>query len=187
MIDKLNRTWQADLVARYPALFNQEINGRVLAPGFPCVGDGWRDLVQRAIERIAAAVSEAPDCLRITQIKEKFAAIRIYWWGGPGFTDVMAAAVEEAIELAEARSACTCEQCGEPGRLYQIAGWYKTACDVHGEGTPVASRRPNLGNPRITRRLIDGNVVVRARRYIRATDAFEEVDPSTHNLKPEED
>ena len=26
MIDRLNRTWQSRLVARYPALFNQDIN-----------------------------------------------------------------------------------------------------------------------------------------------------------------
>jgi hypothetical protein len=43
-----NRTWQTDLVARYPNLFNVEIDGQTLAPGYPMVGDGWRDLVQRA-------------------------------------------------------------------------------------------------------------------------------------------
>src|ERR1700756_1687587 len=103
MSGNTNPTWQANLVARYPQLFNQEFDGRVVAPGFPSVGDGWQELVQRAVERIAAAISAAPDSLRITRIKEKFGTLRLYTWPGPGFTDAMDAAVEEAIKLAEAR------------------------------------------------------------------------------------
>ena len=82
-------------------------------------GDGRRrqDLVERAIERIAAAVSGAPGCLKIVQIKEKLATIRIYWSAGAGFTDAMRDAVKEAIDLEEARSTCPREACGEPGRL----------------------------------------------------------------------
>jgi hypothetical protein len=174
--------WQTDLVARYPALFNQEFNGRVTAPGFPSVGDGWRDLVETAIGRIATAVAAVPNgSLKIGQIKEKFATLRVYLDGRKGLPETTNAAIDEAIELAEARSACTCEQCGEQGRLYKISGWYKTACDAHGEGNPVP-QRPGLENLHITRRLVDGKRVVRARRYIRATDSFEEVDPSTLNL-----
>jgi hypothetical protein len=74
-----NPTWQAQLVARYPALFNQEINGRVTAPGFPSVGDGWRDLVETAIGRIATAVAAVSGgSLKIGQIKEKFGTLRVY-------------------------------------------------------------------------------------------------------------
>jgi hypothetical protein len=181
-----NRSWQADLVARYPNLFNTEIHGQIRRPGWPEVGDGWQDLVQRAVERIDAAVTAAPDSLRITQIKEKFATIRIYWFSGPGFTNAMDAAVEEAIELAEARSACTCEQCGEPGRLFKSGGWFLTACDTHGKGNPVTNHRPEDENVHVTERVVDGKHVVRARRYIRATDSFEEVDPTTLNLDEED-
>jgi len=182
-----NRTWQDDLVARYPNLFDSEIHGQIRRPGSPEVGgDGWQDLVQRAVERIAAAVSAAPDSLRITQIKEKFATIRIYWWAGPGFTDAMRDAVNEIVDLAEARSACTCQQCGEPGRLFKHGGWYKTACDVHGKGERVTNHRPQDENVHVTWRIIGATRTVRARRYIRDTDSFEDVDPSTLDLGEED-
>jgi hypothetical protein len=112
---------QAQLVGRHLRLFNREFNGRVVAPGLPSVGDGWQELVQRAVERIAAAVSAEPNSLLITQIKEKFGTLRLSTWPGPGFTDAIDAAVEEAIKLAEARFACTCEQWGAPGWSYTHA------------------------------------------------------------------
>jgi hypothetical protein len=172
-------TWQSQLVARYPALFNQEIHGRVIAPGYPSVGDGWRDLVETAVGRIATAVAAAPQgSLKLGQIKEKFATLRIYLDRRRALSDQTNAAIDEAIELAEARSACTCETCGAEGRLFKSGGWFVTACDAHGKGKPV-SKHSGVENLHITHRLVDGKRVVRARRYIRATDSFEEVDPST--------
>jgi hypothetical protein len=178
------QTWQAALLARYPALFNQEINGRIITQGYPSVDDGWRDLVETAIGRIAGAAAVAPSgSLRIGQIKEKFATLRVYLDSRTGFTGTTNAAIDEAICLAEARSACTCETCGEPGRLFKFGGWYKTACDEHGSKGKSVPERPGLENAHITWRYVDGKRAVRARRYIRATDSFEEVDPSTLNLK----
>jgi hypothetical protein len=43
------RTWQADLVARYPHFFNLTENGQTSTPGWPTVGDGWRELVETAV------------------------------------------------------------------------------------------------------------------------------------------
>jgi hypothetical protein len=98
-------------------LFNQEINGRVMAPGYPNTGDGWRDLVETAIGRIAAAVAAAPSrSVGITQITEKFGALRLYWHGRNNLPETTCAAVAEAVHLAEARSACTCETYGADGR-----------------------------------------------------------------------
>ena len=75
-----NRTWQSDLVARHPALFNLTEHGRTSTPGWPTVGDGWRELVETAVGRIAKAVAAAPaGSLRIVQVKEKFAGLRLYW------------------------------------------------------------------------------------------------------------
>jgi hypothetical protein len=110
----------------------------------------------------------------VVQIKEKFATIRIYWWPGPGLTDAMRDGVEEAIELAKARSACTCETCGQPGRLFKLSGWFMTACDEHGKGEHVAERR-DLENVHVVYRIVDGEPVPRARRYIRAIDSFVDV------------
>jgi hypothetical protein len=55
--NQLSAIWQADLIVRYPNLFDQKINRRVAAPFYPSVGDGWSDLVETAIIRITTAVT----------------------------------------------------------------------------------------------------------------------------------
>ena len=177
-------TWQADLVARHPALFDQEINGRVTAPGFPSVGDGWRDLVETAIGRMATAVARAPGgVLKIGQIKQKFGTLRLYLDKCDGFPETTRAAIEEAISLAEARSACTCETCSAEGRLYDKGGYLFTACGQHAEGKAVEVR-PGRENVHIVRALKDGKLsIVTCRRYVRETDCFVDVTPGELGLK----
>jgi hypothetical protein len=178
-------TWQAQLVARYPDLFNQEIHGRVIAPGYPSVGDGWRDLVETAIGRIATAVAAVPGgSVKIGQIKQKFGTLRVYLHNSLSLPDSVNEMIEEVIELAEARSACTCETCGNEGRLFKGGGQLHTACDIHGKGNPVP-QKPGLMNLHVTRRIVGGKHVIRTQRYVRATDTFEDVDPSTLNLGEE--
>ena len=59
---------------RYPQLFEKG--------GFPTVGDGWQDLLERALKRFAAAVAREPaGSFQIVQIKEKFATLRLYFHG----------------------------------------------------------------------------------------------------------
>jgi hypothetical protein len=178
-----NRTWQSDLIARHPALFTITENGQTSTPGWPTVGDGWRELVETAVGRIADAVASAPaGSLRIVQIKEKFAGLRLYWQSA-GLSDEIKNAVEEAIYLAEARSACTCEQCGEPGRLYKSGGWFLTACDEHARGE-VVEVRPGRENIHIVRTLKDGKLsIVSCRRYVRESDSFVDVSPSDLGIK----
>jgi hypothetical protein len=174
-----NRTWQAELVDRYPGLFIEAFNGRVTTPGYPTCGDGWRDLVETAIGR--SAVAAAPTgSVPIGQIKEKFATLRVYPDSRSGLPESISTAVDEAIELAEARSACTC---GTPGRLFKSGGWFLTACDKHCKGKPVRER-PGFENLHITRQLVDGKRAIRA-TVIRETDTFEQVDPSTLKLDEE--
>ena len=77
--------------------------------------DGCIDADVRVIGlRHECAVTMAAEGFALATGRAGVAAVT----AGPGFTNAMDAAVEEAIELAEARSACTCEQCGEPGRLF---------------------------------------------------------------------
>jgi hypothetical protein len=178
-----NPTWQAQLVARFPALFSQETNGRVSAPGFPSVGDGWRELVETAISRIAIAVAAVPGgSLKIGQIKEKFGTLRLYLDKREGLPEATCAAIDEAICLAEARSACTCETCGAEGRLYDKGGYMFTACDEHAQGKAVEVR-PGRENVHIVRTLQNGQLsIVTCRRYIRDTDSFVDVTPGEIGL-----
>jgi hypothetical protein len=83
-----------------------------------------------------------------------------------------AAKVQEAIDLAEARSYCTCEICGAEGRLHDDGGWYTTRCDRHAAGEPI---EPKPGEPdlHIQYSMVAGKMrVIRCRRYDRERDEF---------------
>jgi hypothetical protein len=128
------RDWRIELMEAHPNLFHPSQAHPERVNGYPACGDGWRDLLERACDRIESALAEG-GAFNVFQIKEKFGTLRFYWDGE--VSPETRSRTDEAIALAEARSACTCETCGEPGRLYQIAGWYKTACNAHADVEPV--------------------------------------------------
>jgi hypothetical protein len=175
------RDWRDELVEAHPRLFHAPAGTPAAAQGYPECGDGWRDLLERACAKIEAALADE-DTYRALEIKEKYAILRFCWEGA--LSKQAEAKVEEAVELAKARSACTCEQCGAPGRLFERGDWLMTACSEHGKGKPVVGRR-DLENVHVMYRIVDGKPAPRARRYIRETDSFEEVDPSTLDLGEE--
>jgi len=148
--------WKDALTKKYAHMF--------AAGGYPAVGGGWRDLVERCLFRIEWARGDG--VVRIHQIKEKFGGIRIYA-GGKNAGD---AGVCEAIDLAEMRSLCTCEDCGDEGRLYDRAGWYLTRCMRHAQGQPVVQKYPRL---RVVTSWGDGGKrVTTCRSYDRELDVF---------------
>lgn len=112
--------WRTELVEAYPDLFHPPVGDSGAARGSPECGEGWRDLLERAFARIWAAVQADGGSLKVAQIKEKYGTLRLYWQGS--LSPEASAQVAEAIDLAEARSACTCELCGENGRLYGRTG-----------------------------------------------------------------
>jgi hypothetical protein len=100
-------------------------------------------------------------------------------------SDEVEAKVKEAIDLAEARSACTCEQCGEEGCLYRAGGVPMTRCTAHAKGQLVEVK-PCLQNLHLVQRTVQGGAkVISCCRYDRATDAF--IDVSPHSLGIEEE
>lgn len=153
-------TWKDDLVHRCQHLFGPG--------GHPTVGDGWRDLLERALARIEAA--RGSGSVEIVQIKKKFGTLRLYW-GGKNISKSALARIEEAIALAEARSACTCEECGAEGRLYDRSGWYLTRCPLHASGDAVEAR-PGWSNLRVVTKYSAKTRVTSARRYDRERDMF---------------
>lgn len=170
------RTWREDLIQAYPDIFHPTADNPGVAQASPECGEGWRDLLERACVRIRAAVQAGGGSFKATQIKEKFGTLRFYW-DGP-LSPEAAARVDDAIDLAEARSACTCETCGAPGRLFADRGWLATACDLHAVGKPVPVR-PGRDNLLVVSGMKDGKLrVVSCRRYDRETDSFTDVDPS---------
>jgi hypothetical protein len=175
------RDWRADLVTTYADLFHP-VGDSPSAQGWPCVGDGWRDLLERACARIRTAVRTHGGSFRASQIKEKYSSLRFYWDGS--LSSEAAALVEEAIDLAEARSACTCEVCGEPGRLYG-PGWLVTRCEQHAEGRVPKEIEPHLQNVFIEERIMGDRQGIRCRRYMRETDSFVDVDPASLGIEEE--
>ncbi|MEW6645118.1 MAG: hypothetical protein AB1586_31770 [Pseudomonadota bacterium] len=81
------------------------------------------------------------------------------------------AAVRAAVDLAEARSVCVCEECGARGRLYRADDVLAVRCTDHAEGVPAV--RPELENVHLTQVTVKGRLrVVVAARYDYDTDAF---------------
>lgn len=174
------RDWRVELIEAYPKLFKAPAAGPEAARGYPSCQEGWRDLLERACARIQAAVEAGGGSFTASQIKEKFGTLRFYWRGGVSNR----AEVEEAIDLAEARSACTCEVCGEEGRLHKSGGTWMTRCPAHAQGAAVDSE-PGFENAVIARRLVGTRVHAAYRRYDRAADAFVEVDPEPPGIENE--
>jgi len=174
------KDWRVELIRDYPDLFHPLPGDPPTAEGWPCVGDGWADLLQRACVRILTAVQADGGSFRFTEIKEKYATLRAYWEGS--LSPEADAMVEEAIDLAEARSACTCEICGEVGQLHG-PGWLTTRCAAHAEGRRPVEIRPGFENIHIEERFVRDRRVVRCRRYDRETDSFIDVDPASLGIQ----
>src|SRR5262249_21176300 len=77
------------------------------------------------------------------------------------------AAIRDAVDLARARAAVTCEECGAEGRLYWRYGLYLGLCGTHSGGEPVIMEPQRLRL--VTRR---GDQVILIRSYDREHDRF---------------
>ena len=166
------RDWQIELIEAHPGLFQPPAGHPEKAAGYPWCEQGWRDLLERLFVRIEAALRHG-ETIHFSQIKEKFAGLRVYWRGD--VSPETTARIHEAIALAEARSACTCEECGEEGQLYRHGGIYMTRCAAHARGMAI-SAGPGPKHEHIVRDVApDGGFRVARRRYDRAADAFIDV------------
>jgi hypothetical protein len=177
--------WQDLLVARHPRLFLSG-NDRTSIPGYPFVGDGWRDLVERAVDRIAETLAAARSgSVTVTGIKSKYGTLRMYWCG-VGLTQACENAVADAVALADARSACTCETCGEAGTLYRVGRQLLIACREHGSGGAPVPIEPGWENIHLSRGVRGGKTTTLVCvRYVRATDSFIDVDPLAIGIEEE--
>ena len=113
---------QEKLFKKYPTLFElrkSEYNIRTLIPivfGLE-VGDGWYDL----LDELFGKMVELDDSVKLTQVKEKFGALRVYIGGS----------VNEMFDLIdeyEEKSSHICDLCGKEGKLGGD-GWLRTLCE----------------------------------------------------------
>ena len=83
------------------------------------IGAGWHAIVRNMAHRIEALGAG----VRCHQVKEKFGILRVY-------VDRRVDGMAEIIAEAEAASAITCEECGQPGTMRRNE-WMRTRCHKH--------------------------------------------------------
>ena len=100
-------------------IYNEQGYDRQLAKD--SVGPGWTSLIEKVFDA-------KPPGLRIVQVKEKYAGLRIY-------TDRIDKRFDDLLFDVQNESLTICEECGKPG-LVREGGWWTTLCDEHSRGRP---------------------------------------------------
>jgi len=167
--------WRIVLICKYRSLFQPPSKAPVLAKGYPECGSGWSDVLERACDRIAEAL-RATEWIVFLKISSKNGSLRIYWSGE--LSDFSRYRVQNAVALAEARSAVTCELCGARGQIHRSVGALITRCSEHAEGVLVPVKPRYMNVHIVHHRPIKGPSTVTCRRYDRDTDAFVDIGPS---------
>jgi hypothetical protein len=101
--------WQIDLMRAHPRLFEVMEGEPQHSLGYPLCEAGWRDILERLCTRIDTAL-KANETFEFVRIKQKSGILRID--GDGEVSDETRLKFGEAVNLAVARSACTCEICG---------------------------------------------------------------------------
>ena len=97
--------------------------------GVEC-GEGWKDIYQPIIDFVTKynELYNPDSVIEITQIKEKFGGLRVYW-GGENVPQAVQNELTDMICKAENKAYCTCEICGSTERVgITVDGWYTTLC-----------------------------------------------------------
>lgn len=122
------------LIERFPLCFGdryKDMKETAMCWGLEC-GLGWLGIIYEACEKAEPIIAKwiqdnknnpnfyidyAP---RLSQVKEKFSTLRMYW---SSYID----GLDEIESEAEKKSETTCEQCGKPGE-FRGKNWYYTSC-----------------------------------------------------------
>jgi hypothetical protein len=137
---------------------------------------GWRDLLDLACSRIGAAVHAHGGAVKISQIQVSRGCLNLYWQGTA--SQKTRDLVEDALALAEARSACTCEICGNDGKLHRHDCDLLTRCDIHARGNLVKIPR-GFANVHLVRITEGSSRSIQICRYDRIGDSFVVLDAAS--------
>lgn len=118
---------QKYLFDRFEHLFEKPIkNSKYILPiqfGMEC-GSGWFDILKNLLETIDSYQHlnlDKEQHVTITQVKEKYGYLSVYFRGGDDYISGM-------VWLAEHLSTKTCEVCGSTEKVSRTKGWIKTLC-----------------------------------------------------------
>jgi hypothetical protein len=175
----IDNNWRNDFMRAHPRLFGVMEGEPQHSFGYPLCQAGWRDVVERLCARIENALGDG-ETFEFVRLTQKVGILRVVWDGE--VSEQTKVRIGEAVNLAVARSACSCEICGAEARLYSNRGWLATRCADHraGDRVPVA---PGFENVRILRRR-PGRPDMYHARYDRETDTLKEI--SSPSQPPEE-
>lgn len=140
----------ADIRNRYSDLFDPT-NSNTDWMYLITVGPGWWPLVEEYCQHTQKLLREHGESGKwyVRQVKEKVGELRIYTRPAPyerldidGFPEIVQdidpphpTPVQDLLSDLRAkiveRANATCEECGEPGGLRVLDGWYRTCCDRH--------------------------------------------------------
>lgn len=166
--------WGLDLLLRHRRLFTVMVDEPTRSAGYPFCGRGWAEILNRLCGRVEDAL-RAGETFEFVQIKAKMGILRIVWDGEP--CEETEATIGHAVDLAVARSNCTCEICGREGRLFNNRGWLETRCIDDAAGEPVPPRF-GVGFENVRRfRRWRGHADMYFAKYDRETDTLTEVPP----------
>ena len=125
----MKKTLEHNLCERYGQILRIDLNNPLF--GFEC-GDGWYSILDALFERMAHHASHsASKKIVITQVKEKYGSLRVYYISNDPI-------LEAFVDLAESLSERTCEVCGCPGKMtVNATKWIRVRCQQH-EDTSTA-------------------------------------------------
>ena len=112
-------------------------------------GYGWDELVANLASMIEREIDRDPSVAQgdqpfaITQMKEKFGLLRVYYFGGNP-------RIQGMIAMTEHLSAGICEICGGIGTMHSSGGWMKTLCEECGtlyDYRPMPQPELPIGDP----------------------------------------
>jgi hypothetical protein len=168
------QNWRLELMTAHPRLFEIMPGEPHLSFGYPNCEEGWRELLERLCVRIEGALRDG-ETFDFVRVRQKLGILRVDW--DAEASEDTEATIGHAVDLAVARSTCTCEICGAEGRLYSNRGWLGTRCGEHAAGDPVPPRYGHgFENVRRLRRW-RGQADVYYARYDREADTLTEVPP----------
>jgi hypothetical protein len=171
--------WRDSLWTAHRSLFEGCLP---FATGIGTLPVGWRELVESLCTRLTVVATAASGHVRVSRIREDRAVLEVVCEAIPSRPG-SEAEVAEIVARAAARSACTCETCGQAGRRYRVGFWMFTACLVHTRRGAIEVV-PNWPTIRTERAFVEGRPrIVKCEAYDRGFDRFVASSPAALGIE----
>jgi hypothetical protein len=168
--------WRSSLMVTHPRLFGEfsvvtgNAGARLTCPGWPEVFSGWRGILDRLCNRIAAALHAEPGARFSFRSIEQKAGILHVTYELHEASETARRSICQAMDLAVTRSRFICEACGAAGHLWDDDHLF-VACGEHGAGRSLAVS-PHRAGIEILQGRRGSVVFITARRYDVTRDEF---------------